>query len=708
LIDDPDVPPEWLAAAFTGLAQGASHSVIAIEDTEQTTETMQERLFAALERSRSGKALLVWRSVLSVLQALNTDALRSAVCDGATVGIIGHVGAGFSVQTLRIRSESRGSESHLAPERRQTGKLVRSELGYEGLVRAARRQILALAPPNQSEHFQSARSIGRLAFGLATRPEPLRRANGDWDILTPPAAVDVPASNDNWPLDILQNCDLILFESLTEGHARGEVMRRLQTSLGMPLTMLPATSIAKGALAAAERYAAGQTIYFDFLPRIATIVDGKDGAVSYDLIGEAETLPAGSLYRSPKPARFALMAGQDRFQVYLRKETQREPRRAVVEVGERSQQQIAVDLWVEQVPASGRARILMQAPAISRQFTVDWDAAEVLDRSWEDIITELGDRPPTIPQRLVLPCGMQAWHDNARGAGLLSLLEGNIDRSRPDWDAIASKLSARPYGKYCISSDGEVPDEVSPAALEMLADLTERAVAALRKLCAGEASAGSGPLKFLTWQFRRCPRDVVPMLLDAWDARARGGAHPLATPSWVLIRQGLGRIISDPDHEKRAIELLLRRPTTNWNWREETAAAAFLLSRSDECPKLLQRDAVDRLGRRVIYEFKDSIGSQYTKFQYAPFLLVGLLRWRLKAPRALVQGRDLLADDMVHAVKRVKEDMESRALGSHRIKKVAERWLPILSQTLDELRGEGGNPDLLAAIYDGSGNDDDL
>jgi hypothetical protein len=63
---------------------------------------------------------------------------------------------------------------------------------------------------------------------------------------------------------------------------------------------------------------------------------------------------------------------------------------------------------------------------------------------------------------------------------------------------------------------------------------------------------------------------------------------------------------------------------------------------------------------------------------------------------------------MVHAVKRVKEDMESRALGSHRIKKVAERWLPILSQTLDELRGEGGNPDLLAAIYDGSGNDDDL
>jgi hypothetical protein len=702
LIDDPDVPPEWLAAAFTGLAQGASHSVIAIEDTEQTTETMQERLFAALERARSGKALLVWRSVLSVLQALNTDALRSVVCDGATVGVIGHVGAGFSVQTLRIRRESRGSESHLAPERRQIGTLVRSELGYEGLVRAAKRQILALAPPNQSEHFQSARSIGRLAFGLATRPEPLRRANGDWDILTPPAAVNVPASNDNWPLAILRTCDLILLESLTEGHARGELMRRLQTSLKMPITMLPATSTAKGALVAAERYAAGQTVYFDFLPRIATIVDGKDGAVNYDLIGEAETLPAGSLYRSPKPARFALMAGQDRFQVYLRKENQKEPRRALVELGAATKTRADVDIWVEQMPAAGRARILMQAPSLSRQFTVDWDAAEVLDRSWDEILAELADRPPTYPERLVLPNGMHAWHDSPKGPGLFTLLQDNTKKTRPDWDALANKLSQRPFGQYCISSDGGVPEGVPRPVLEQLNELTDRAVTLLRHMAQTTVSADTAPLRFLTWQFRRCPQDVVLMLLDAWEARSRGGSHPFATSamSWVLIRQGLGRIIIDPDQEKRAIKLLMDIPVGAWKWREETAAAAFFLSRSDDCPKSLDRDFVKALGQRAIWEFDENLGSEYTKFQYAPFLLVGLLRWRLKVPRALVQGRDELADEMSKAVERVQQDMADRARRSEKMARIAEKWVPILKKTLDELRGEGGHPDLLAAIYD--------
>lgn len=702
LIDDPNGSSEQLAAAFTGLAQGASHSVIAIEDTEQTTETMQERLFEALERARSGKALLVWRSVLSVLHVLDSDAFRSAVRDGATVGIIGHVGSGFSVQTLRIRNEARGGENHLAPERRQTGTLVRSDLGYEGLVRAATRQIIALVPAVHSEHYQSARSIGHLAFGLATRPEPLRRANGDWDILVPPATLDLPVTNDDWPFATLQTCDLILFESLAEGHVRNGVIRHLEASLGMPLTALPATAVAEGALVAAKRYATGQTVYFDFLPRIATIVDGKEGAVNYDLIDEAETLPAGSLYRSPKPARFALMSGQDRFQVYLRKETHKEPRRALVEVGIPSKSMVDVHLWVEQMPAAGRARILMQAPSLARQFTVEWDAAEVLDQSWDEVLAELADRPPTYPERLVLPCGMHAWHDNPKGPGLFSLLEENAGRTRPDWDALAAKLSQRPFGQYCISSDGEVPEEISGVALEHLNELTDRAVSVLRRMTQRTASADTAPLRFLTWQFRRCPQDVASMLIDAWAARSRGAAHPFATSamSWVLIRQGLGRIISDPEQEQKAIELLMDIPVRAWKWREETAAAAFLLSRSDDCPKLLDRDIVKALGQRAIWEFDENLGSEYTKFQYAPFLLVGLLRWRLKVPRALVQGRDELADEMSKAVERVQQDMADRGWRSEKMARISEKWVPILKKTLDELRGEGGHPDLLAAIYD--------
>lgn len=95
----------------------------------------------------------------------------------------------------------------------------------------------------------------------------------------------------------------------------------------------------------------------------------------------------------------------------------------------------------------------------------------------------------------------------------------------------------------------------------------------------------------------------------------------------------------------------------------------------------------------------ESVGTEYTKFQYAPFLLVGLLRWRLKSSRALVVGMDQLADGMARAVERVAEDMAQRRWLTPKLVMLARRWLPLLEQTLDELRGAGGNPNLLADIY---------
>ena len=702
LINDEAVPPSILAAAFTGLAQGANHSVVAIEDTSLTTEQLQERLFSAIGAARAGKSLLVWRSVLSVLSALQAGSLPACAQDGARIGIIGHVGSGFSVQVLRLRAETRGAKVHLAPERRQVGMRVEATLGYEGLIGAASAQIRLLALDSRSDHFGSARAIGRLAFGLSPRREPLRKTNGDWDILCPPEELHLP-----WPdltansFSQLLDCDAVLFESLTEGRVRREVLRHIQSIFEVPLTSLPPTSVAKGALIAAERYAAGETVYLDFLPKIATVVQGSEGAISYDLIGAAETLPAGSLYRSPSPARFALQAGQKKFHVFLKKETHQQPRKAIVEVGSPPQQAAPIDLWVEQVPAAGRAKILMHAPSLARQFSVDWETAEILDVTWDEVLSDLATPPPTIPRRLVLPCGIHAWQDSPRGPGLLNLLSGNVRTTKPDWDALATKLSARPFGQYCISSDGEFPSDVSEGSLAQLQELSDRAFADLKAMAKGNKPADTAQLRFLTWQFRRCPQTVADLLLDAWTARSKGHSHPFATSpqAWILIRQGLGRIVSDAEHEKRAVELLLRFPIKMWAWREETAAAAFLLSRSDQSPALLERADVEQLGGRVLQEFAASVGTEYTKFQYAPFLLVGLLRWRLRSLRALVVGMDPLADGMARAVEGVAEDMAQRRWRSTKLELLARRWLPLLQQTLDELRGAGGNPNLLADIY---------
>jgi hypothetical protein len=702
LIQDTRTAPEVLASAFTGLAHGANYSVVAVEDSERSTEPVQEHLLAALARARTGKSLLVWRSVLAVLHALQSDILGNAAREGALVGIIGHSADGFSLQTLRLRSEVRGGSRHLAPERRQIGAILDAPLGYEGLVAAASRQIADLASDQRSDHLLSARAIGRLAFGLKTRPEPLRRANGSWDILTPPESVVLPLCDlgSAWASP-LHGCDAVLFETLTEGPVRSALFNQLKAAVRTPLVLLPTSSAAEGALIAAKRQAAGHPVYFDFLPRIATIVQGADGAISYDLVGEAETLPAGSLYRSPKPARFALMAGRDRFQVYLKKETHREPRRALVEVGAHTSDDTPIDLWVEQMPAAGRAKILMQAPTLSRQFTVDWDAAEVLDQTWEGLLSEMATPLPTVPRRLILPCGMHGWHDSAGGSGLLSLLDENDTKTRPDWDGLATKLASRPFGQYCISSDGQVPDEVPKASLAQLDSLTDRALLELQQINSGNIQPDTAPLRFLTWQFRRCPTPVAVMLLEAWEARRHGRDHRFANSAqaWVLIRQGLGRILFDSEHEERAVTLLMQTPMNSWRYREETAAAAFLLSRSDDCPKFLERADVERLSTRLVEEFNANLGSEYTKFHYAPFLLVGLLRWRLKSPRSLVLGMDPIAEKMAAALTRVENDMKTRRRRLPKIDQVAQRWLPLLEQTLDELRGSGRNPDLLAAIY---------
>ena len=702
LIADETIPSSVLAAAFTGLAQGASHSVAAIADTAATTEQLQERVFAALNAARAGKALLVWRSVLSVLYAIQNGNLQAWMRDGSQIGIIGHVEGGFSFQTLRLRAETRRKTAHLVPERRQVGVHVESSLGYEGLVSAALEQVTALAPDSRSDHFCSARAIGRLAFGLQSIPEPLRKANGEWDILYPPEALRAPRLDLNTDLRVMFSvCDAVLFESLTEGKVHQEIVHSMQALTELPMIPLPPTAVAKGALIAAERYAAGETVYLDFLPQIATIVQGSEGAISYDLIAEAETLPAGSLYRSPKPARLALQAGQEKFYVFLNKETHLQPRKALVEVGSPPPNPAPIDLWVEQVPAAGRAKILMQAPTLARQFSVDWDSAEILDQTWEEVLANLATPPPTIPKRLVLPCGMHAWEDSAQGPGLISLLDASARIKRPDWNGLATKLSARPFGQYCISSDGEIPHEVMGDVLAQLDELTVRALAEIRGMVAGDRAPNTAPLRFLTWQFRRCPPEVGEWLLDAWTARTQGRSHPLATTgnAWVLIRQGFGRIASLADQERRAIELLLRYPSERWSWREETAAIAFLLSRSDLSPTILERADVETLGDRVLKEFRQSVGTEYTKFQYAPFLLVGLLRWRLKSSLSVVVGTDQLADRMASAVEGVADDLSERRWLTPRLERTARRWLPLLEQTLEELRGAGGNPDLLADIY---------
>ncbi|WP_422003114.1 hypothetical protein [Roseovarius mucosus] len=683
-----------LSSCFTGSAQGASYNILSIDEGPDGSETAQEHLLEALSVGKYRNGALVWRPVLAALYAIE----HGLVLEGQRVGVICQDRRGLAIQQLLIRSAG----GVLAPERREAAKHAPSDIGYESLVRAAR--YAAIGPDglnSRTAHRAIARSVGKAALGIECPSEMLRVQNGDWETLDLSgyhAAASVVAFKEG--LD-LRGCDVVLFETLTEGRLKDRIVTNIGSASPVALTALPAQAVALGALFAAHRAGDGAPIFFDVLPRLSTIVYGPDGATNFDLIRPEETLEAGRTYRSPEPASLAIPAGQENISVYLRKEAAPPPRKATVAIGTPLKKQAAVSLWVEQKPAAGRARILLEAQSLGRNFTVEWDDAHEDTRSWEEIIESLKVNF-SIPQRLVLPCGMPPWEDSARSDGMLSLLQTEPLRQNPDWDTLAVKLAQRPFGRYCISSDGHLPAEVSQGDIERLDILTKRALEVTRSRLEGETGPGTednAALKFLTWQFRRCPPEVASWLIDCIEKSER--FHPFVRhqASWVLVYQGLGRIVQGDDTEQRVMEMLLSSDIETWVWNRQSACMAFLLSRSDTAPTLLSRVDVERLAGRAIADFRRNIGEEYTMFNYAPFLLAGLLRWRIENPTALVSGVDPLAADFLAVIEEVEADLANRRRPSVNLQRRRDKILPILKDLKAELLGEGTNPDLLLDIY---------
>jgi hypothetical protein len=687
-----------LSSCFAGSAQGAAYNILSIDEGPDGSETAQEHRLAALAAGKYRNGLLVWRPVLAALYAIE----HGLVSEGQRVGVVCQDRRGLAVQHLLIK----GARGVLAPERREAATHAPGSIGYENLVRAARKAAIG---PNgftsRTAHRAIARSVGKMALGLACPPEMVRVQNGDWEVIhLGGKEVTETVTEFHGGLD-LQGCDVVLFETLTEGILKERIAASIESASPVSVRLLPAPAVAHGALLAAHRAGDGAPIFFDFLPRLSTIVYGASGATNFDLIRPEETLEAGRTYRSPEPATLAIPAMQKYISVYLRKEAAPPPRKATVAIGAPLRKQAAVALWVEQKPAAGRAKILMEAPSLGRNFTVDWDEAQEDARSWDQII-ESQQQHVSIPQRLVLPCGMPPWEDSARADGMLSLLQSETSRSNPDWDKLSAKLSQRPFGQYCISSDGDLPAEIGREEIERLDILTDKALDVTRKRLAGETGVeteDNAALKFLTWQFRRCPTEVATWLMDC--IATRGRRHPFVRhlASWVLVYQGLGRILRGEDAVRQAIEMLLSSDIENWVWNRQSACIAFMLSRSDMAPTLLSRSDVERLADRTLADFRRNIGEEYTMFNYAPFQLAGLLRWRLNDPTALVPGMDPLATDFLAIIEEVEVDLVGHRRPNANLQRRKENILPILTDLKEELLGEGTNPDLLLDIYGASG-----
>lgn len=684
-----------LAAALRGMADPAgagwrapTTAVLAIPDVAAYEEE-QEILLQTLRVIRvTGDSLLVWRPVLACLAALESG----IVGDAARVGIVGHAGAGLTSQRLLVK-EHRGIR---APERRETGQLHAWGGGLDALRRQAWRALVeASATPDRADHLTNARILTPLALGDTPEAEVVRQPSGSWEVVAPaPPDFCLPPIAPAL-VERLDACEIVIVDTPTTGGVRKALVDALTDALPIPVHPLAHQEVARGGLLAAGRIARGEPVYFDFLPQLSTIVQDAVGARSFDLIPPDAVLPAGRTYRSSEPARLGLSADTTTIKVYLRKQQADACRLAEVPLVASAGRTATVTLDVEQAPAAGRARLTLASDAFSAPLQVDWERAQPLEDSWEALIESLQRPVPAIPNRVVLPCGLDVWHGQDDRAGLEELLIHSVERGAYDWDRLATMMSARPFGRYAISSDGKLPDGLGAAAVEALGAATDAAEAHVLGRLDGTVQADNDSLKFLTWQFRRCPRSVVAPLVQSLAAGV--GGHPFVWhhANRQLVYHALGRIARDEHADEGQIAKvfvhMLGLPEGTWN-RDNLACTGFLLSRTDTAPVLLDTEQIRRIGAELVRRNEDAVGRPYTsRYLYVPIVLLGLVRCRLRDPWSLVAGQDAVADDLLSSTSAVIDDMRHRFPGDQRI----GRYRAMLEDACDWLRGEGRNPDIL-------------
>lgn len=690
--------PDAYAGLFQSYSSEGKINIIAVDEGEP--EEKQEILLESASIAKISNPLIVWRSVLSSIYAIKQKLITSE----CKLGIINHSRDGFTLQILQIVSPLNDKDGLLVPERKMTGSVCHSDFGFSNLERLATDEVLTGQPINpRNRHLTSAISIGKLALGEPTSPEMLRLSNGNWEELLPSASLKfeiIKMLGDDF--DELNECDCVLLESIASDKLKQIIFSKLEKEISSKIIKLPRNSVALGALEAADRISRGDPVYFDFLPQISTVVFKNGVSKDYKLIRNGERVEAGKLYRSPEPAQLAMPSGQKKLNVYIAKEGNQFPKKFQIKLPKELSKAIPVEVFVEQKPVAGKANIFIEAKEIGQRYFLNWDEGVEIEKSWEELISSLEGDITSYPTRLVLNCGKNVWEETQRNLSFYDLIEANKDKEHVDWMALAKKASERHLGNYCISSEGKVPDGINTEIIEHLDELYLRALTINKERVAKKLNTNNDSLRFLTWQFKRCPSALSELLFDCIKIDINGrDTHPFIqhSASRVLVYQGLARVSNDAELEKDFLHLISKKHVKNWNWRVETASVAILLSRSNFAPEYLTRDLFENFFRRVEMEFKDNLNGEYTKFNYTPFLLAGLLRFREIEPMSLLINADPLAEKALGLINDALKDLKVRSSKSSKGAFAHSRYSTILNDLKDYIEGKGNNPELLLDIY---------
>ena len=690
--------------------------VFSIDDVPQSTENFRGCILSIMSGAKIGKPLLVWRPILAVLYAIQKGIINDS---HKNIGVVCHTPQGFSIQKLTILDEKFQGMKILIPKRNFNGHLVKSPLGYNCLRKKAEAVIENLQTGN-SHLAETLKSTSKLLLGINSQPEFFRLPNGSWDSITPPTELPLPEI-EKFDSYILQDVDLVIFETLTEGKIRKKIESHVKESVLNPnVKVLSKTAIVEGALEAARRLSKDNDIpiYYDFLPQIETIVlDENEQEVKGEKLIDVSVsgLPAGNVYHSAKPLMLGIRSGQEKIEIYFRKELSKEretdenydsPRKSEIDFPP-SNENVVVKVRAEQVPASGRAKIVLESTALFGQKIVDWDNAEILDLKWEEIIEKMNNGSPTIPDRLVLEATKDLWDDEFNQRGLRSLMERENQSQNPNWKIIANKLSYRINNQYCISSDGEFPSEIHENDKVLFKEMQDKALEiTIDRARGNKVLNDNNALRFLTWTFLKCNNEVIPELLQALQAPIMG--HPFVWHHGCrkLIFHSLGRTLDQKEDIKIVFKHLLNIPPQNWNSTHHVACAAFLLSRRDTALEVLDRKHVEKLAEIGAMLLRNaSMNARFSqKILYPPYLMMGLLRMRKMDIGSLIyregyEDNDPVAKIMFEAIEFALPKLELEATNRPNLLNL----VIVLKECLKCLEGRG-RPDIFILLDEQTGS----
>ena len=293
-----------------------------------------------------------------------------------------------------------------------------------------------------------------------------------------------------------------------------------------------------------------------------------------------------------------------------------------------------------------------------------------------------------------------AWEANGTKLALMNALLG--EEPGPVYDVLSKVVLHGPGGIHlngrfwCVGTDGDVPENFVAQSEVLDAWL----IRAEEKVATQMATPHAGKVFnrwFLaaSWCYTRCPESVQDVALTALEARAAGRHHPAHgfASDGTILPQAAGRTISDAPRLERLIEAMLALPV--WS-NHDVAALAFALGRRGAAPALLTPNVRVRIGSRLIEELRGTAGSKKVGYRlvYQLRLVAGLLRAREAAPRALLAGREPVAEGIAVALeaclrRKHPQWCKSRSIG---------RALDQAPELVAMLRGEGGRTDVIGAL----------